>query len=289
MIVMAPALFLMLLAESGDAISVRQSSSKLAAFLVPAGLVMALCFAPPFLRHGAEFVSMPAMHRLTFVHVGWFATIGVFGLPGAGAVAAGAVAAMRNFITDAPLNRSMEASIKPLMLAAWLAVIVGYAVFYLRIRGEPSKLIPIVPFTILILARYLSRPAFIAVCLAVIASGFIGQYLAFGLPGVPSISEYSRQRRAEVHTLHLAWEQLAANGHSAFVITGSYFYPKMMLTRPQSTLPPVTIESWVTAADVEAALQRGATVYCMPKACEWNHGRTGFDPVTEGARILPTG
>ena len=67
-------------------------------------------------------------------------------------------------------------------MAACVCGIAIYAIGYLRLPIKAFYLIPAVPFTLLLLGRLLSRRAFLAVCLALVASPWV---LKVSQPGKP--------------------------------------------------------------------------------------------------------
>lgn len=254
--------------------------------VIPAVIVAVLCFIPPFLRYGPEFLRIPEMNPHSVFVAGWMASVGVFGIPGSVLVVVAAGFAIRNGLLHKPVAVSMRDRPQPLIVLAWLSVLVLYALFYLRIRGEPSKLIPIVPFLILLLARYTGRTLFVATCVALPLSSFAGQLLKGVVPGVPSILQYASERRPDVDRIANVWRILEGEPGRVMLITGSAFEPKMDFMRPPSNKGKVEIRSWVTASDIESQRDVGVDVICLQEACAWNERRMGIDPRDYGARAI---
>ena len=153
------------------------------AFFAGAALgVGALAFLPVFLTYGPGFLRFYEFGYPRALHVLKNASVDLWGIPGFVAIAVACGAWLLR-----PGQRSGESSIPGAELPGALAAACGcgiaiYVASYLRLPIKAFYLIPAVPFTLLLLGRFLPRRAFLAVCVALIASPCV---LKVSQPGKP--------------------------------------------------------------------------------------------------------
>jgi hypothetical protein len=181
--------------------SVRPPASRsrdVTRFCAAALGVGALAFLPVFLTYGPGFLRFYQHGYPRALYVLKNASVDLWGIPGTLAIAiALAGLALRARRTPGDSSGRGAAADRdpgiaggtPTLVAAWVCGIAIYAIAYLRLPIKAFYLIPIVPFTLLLLARFLSRRAFLAVCLAVVASPWI---LKVSQPGKPDSLEPTR-------------------------------------------------------------------------------------------------
>ncbi len=203
-------LVLMAIAAPTPADRWRERVVAMAAVAGPAIAVASLCFALPYITYGSGFLSAPAGNETSLIVAAWIASVGVWGIPGAAVLVVVAAVTLWSLARGRQHNPSMSARPGPVVITAWVSALILYALFYLKIRGEPSKLIPIVPFVLLLLARWADRRGFVIMCVALIISPFVGQLLKPLLPAVPSIIDYQETRQTEMSRLARIWDALYA-------------------------------------------------------------------------------
>jgi hypothetical protein len=178
--------------------AVRPPGSRardVARFCAAALGVGALAFLPALFTYGPGFLRFYQHGYPRALYVLKNASVDLWGIPGTLAIAAALVArALRgrrepgdSSSHGATSDRDPgSAGAAPSLVAAWACGIAIYAIAYLRLPIKAFYLIPVVPFTLLLLAQLLSRRAFLFVCLALVASPWI---LKVSQPGKPDSLE----------------------------------------------------------------------------------------------------
>ncbi|HEY2953916.1 MAG TPA: hypothetical protein VGK89_01560 [Candidatus Eisenbacteria bacterium] len=142
----------------------------IARFGAAAIAVAVLAWLPVMLTYGAGFLRFYESGTPRLLYVIKNASVDLWGIPGTVALAA-AVGAL--LVRGARVPRETSAPGAPRLTAAWASGIAIYALAYLRLPIKAFYLIPVVPFALLLLAQRLPRPAFVAVCVALVASPWI--------------------------------------------------------------------------------------------------------------------
>ncbi len=168
-----------------------------ALFCATALAVGALAFLPVFLAHGPGFLRFYQHGYPRLLYVLKNASVDLWGIPGFLAITIACAALVRRGRRepgDSSIASGVTASHQrrvpgaagwvggPLLAAACACGVAIYAIGYLRLPIKAFYLIPAVPFTLLLLGRLLSRRAFLAVCLSLVASPWI---LKVSQPGKP--------------------------------------------------------------------------------------------------------
>jgi hypothetical protein len=171
--------------------------------------VGALAFLPVLLTYGPTFLRFYQHGYPRALYVVKNASVDLWGIPGTLAIAmACATLALRGRRRPggsrggvAQHDRAMAPESSRVaaapgagaaggwLVAAWACGLAIYAVAYLRLPIKTFYLIPVVPFTLLLLARFLPRAAFLTVCLALVVSPWI---LKVSQPGKPDSLEPAR-------------------------------------------------------------------------------------------------
>ena len=250
------------------------------------GTVTLLLYAEPLATYGAGLFESYEKVQRPWLPAIWIATVGVFGVPGAAAVAAG--------LTQAVLRSSLRTSGATSIpdaphradLFLWLSAAAIPVLIFLWQPSESGYIVPAIPFILLILARYASRWVFVATCVALCVSPWLGQFTPRFGDLVPSMPGYQAKRVAEMKQIEALWDELAVRPGRTLVIAAGYA-PKLMLTQPEETRSRVKLISWATAEIITSEQSAGGEVLCFAEACRWNVGRTGTDPIQFGARAFP--
>jgi len=145
-------------------------------FCAAALVVGALAFLPVCLTYGLGFLRFYQHGYPRALYVVKNASVDLWGIPGTLAIAIALAAwALRG-------RRKPGDAARGKLIGAWGCGIAICAIAYLRLPIKAFYLIPVVPFMLLLLARLLPRDAFLAVCLALVASPWI---LKVSQPGKP--------------------------------------------------------------------------------------------------------
>ena len=132
----------------------------------------AVAFSPVIVRSGLTFLHGYEHGYPALLYVAKNLTVDVWGVPGcvALALALGLILLRRGSTPSG--KAALPARSGAVFFAAALAVVLELALFF-RLPHEAAYLIPAVPFTLLLLARGLTRREFIALCACVAVSTFI--------------------------------------------------------------------------------------------------------------------
>ena len=249
------------------------------------GGVALLAFALPLATYGTGLLdSYQKMHR-DWAQAAWIATVGVFGIPGVLAVAAGlAVAARGRLAADsgAESNPATSGGHHPLL---WLLAAAMPVAVYVWQPSEAAYFIPAVPFVLLIIAKFASRRVFVLVCAALCVSPFVGQFTPWVAHAVPSLHVYQQTRVTQMRRMDALWETLSSREGTTLVIGGGYV-ATLRMTLPDELSSRVRLVSWVLEEDLRLELPKGTQLLCYAEACGWNAKRTGFDPVAFGVPVF---
>jgi len=141
-------------------------------FAVSAGFTATMLFIPGYLRYGMDLIS--GWH--TFINPGlgyvlFRMTAAIWGLVGAVGILIGLVVMLVRK-DKIGLDEQLIRGGKVFNTALWLGIALYAAVFFMS-PHKAGYLVPIVPLVLLLLAGYLRRGLFYAVCVSLIVSSFV--------------------------------------------------------------------------------------------------------------------
>jgi len=234
-------------------------------FVVIACLFGAICFVPVFLYYGPAFLAFIDRYP-PLLWVVYSGSIGVWGTIGSCALLFMIVSQIwtmrRDGIAVAQLNRSAN----KLLMLAWLLTIGLYTVAFLRLPHDGAYLMPMIPFVILVLDRFLSSKRFVIACVAIILSSFFihVERTAVSFVG-PIFADHQERIEKITYTERYATavEQLE---HKSLIIAGQWL-PALKATLPQpfnpNVEPNIEIVNLPNEINIHAYLDRGFQVYYL--------------------------
>jgi len=306
-----------------------------------ATLVGALCFLPAYRTDGLGFLGYyehagghsrgvayflsGLMHLFPLpiapLLVAGQATVGVWGMLGSVALvvallAAGVRAARGMLAHEAQPERAENSAALPrvpaLYVASWWVAVVLVVWLYLRLPDDEGYLVPMVPFTILIIATWLSPRAFRLLCVALLAAPFV-----LGVDSVPpkkGIAPLTRSSLATRFTLggrgrfvldpargplrmDLDKRAAAARAVAAARVTWTALPRRSVVIagvlafglgdqEPERSHPHRT-EDILAESDVRALIAQGVPVFYLPGAPERTERFFGYSLDSAGARPMP--
>ena len=265
-----------------------------------ASIVAAAAFFPVVLEYGPRFFRFyEGEHDTSYVIIRR-ATEHVWGRVGLLAMAGAALGHILS-TSRARAATAIPPDVPRAYVAAWLLAIGLELALYLRLPSEAGYLIPAVPFTLLLLGRWLTRRAFVACCMGILLSPFVGLGRAGPYPGPVLLDRAYRLSRMKL----VADAVAAANElpDRSLVVAGGWL-PQIeeVLDSTRSPNHKVTITSFtglgeeidpgatvVTAgrsveyvhlpdsAQLERYLRRGYRIYYLPEQREKNLAVRGVD------------
>ncbi|MFM2206873.1 MAG: hypothetical protein RL213_848 [Bacteroidota bacterium] len=160
-------LAMMLLSRDG----LQSNLRRIFRFLFPAFLTGVSCYYPVYRHYGWEFltyydVPYPAVPRILYKFF-----VEVWGLLGVAAIFLGTALMFlpeRMTRTDYLFPRSIGV----LHVTAWIIAIDLYIIAFLKLPMEAGYLLPVLPFVLMLFGKYLIRPAYMTVCVLLVASPF---------------------------------------------------------------------------------------------------------------------
>lgn len=149
----------------------RSNLIRLLRFMLPAFIVGVVCFFPVYRVYGWEFltyydVPYPSLSRVLYKFF-----VEVWGIPGMVGIGLGILF----LLLPRGANRAeylFPRTVGLQYVTAWIIAIDLYIIAFVKLPMEAGYLLPIVPFVLLLLGKYLVRPAFVTVCLLILVSPF---------------------------------------------------------------------------------------------------------------------
>lgn len=165
---------------------------------------------------------------------------------------------------------------------AWLLAIAIYIAIFLRLPHHAAYLIPVMPFVLLLLAKYASRPAFLLFCGFVVISSFV----AVDPHGI-SAGAIFKDWQDRVSTTNNIKGFLSFTkripGKNVFVVGG--WEPEITNIFPESEHPGVRYVYLLKEEDVRKCIDAGETIYyASPIIRQFNYRVHGVDLAKYGAR-----
>lgn len=287
--------FVVPLVVAGEARDRRRILLQLGGAAVVVG---ALCYVPVLLAYGASYLRVTPTPYPSLAFLLKQLSVDLFGLPGALAllvVLAGEAIARLRGRAPRPVGNPQWPRLRLLALA----VAVPYLVLFLRLPDDAAYLLPVVPFVLLALATVLAPRRLLALCLVVVASGFVvklgaasrvggappsrwsmplGGGLALDLRG-PIFADRAR-RIAEEAFADSTLARLRGLPEGSVVLVADW-YP-ILATKSDSP----QIVQYPTPERMDAWQARSTPVYYLPDVHRNVQEKTGIDLVARGAREL---
>jgi len=254
---------------------------RLVGFSVITFLIGVVTFAPVFTRYGTGLftfsqASYPDWSRLI--------SLGLVGVWGRIGMAALVVTVLYGMIYRGAgsLERTIPFLQRPYHLA-FISVIAVYGLAFLGLPLEPGYLIPIVPFTIILLGVYLERRTFQLLCVALLGSSFV-DFDQSGIAPGPIFQE----RISRVAGAKEAGQTLALGNRlppKSVVVVGPLL-PQIELS--QSNAAPRDTDYVYLLDETQAAIYRanGYRIYYRTGMRELNQSIYGVDLDLYGGMVL---
>ncbi|HWB58435.1 MAG TPA: guanine nucleotide-binding protein subunit gamma [Chthoniobacteraceae bacterium] len=237
----------------------------------------AAMFVPVFLKYGPGFFTFA--HHL---YPGWDVILqrgtvevwGWTGLVGIGIALAGI--AWRLARKERP-----DFSSELYHPAAWALAVAIYVGIYLKLPDLAGYLIPLLPFTILLLGRFSARLAFVAFCVLAMVGSFVTFDQGKVVAGAIFQDHLERIKTSEGIDNFLAFTDRVP-GHNVFV-TGAW-YPEIENHYPDGNHGDSRYVYLLTGAEIEKCNESGETVYYATQAIRsFNFRVYGVDLAQHGA------
>lgn len=140
--------------------------------IVPAFVVSSIIYIPVIQNYGFEFLTFYDSSQ-TVAQAIYRMGVGTWGNLGLVAIFTGCMTLLiyPTFFNNS--QRSIPGTLPEFYMRSWVFVIFIYLILFMRLPLESGYLIPIIPFVILLFARFLNRYVFILLSVLMILSSFI--------------------------------------------------------------------------------------------------------------------
>ena len=291
-------------------VQARPPGRRLGAVAVQSALALlvgALAFLPALYVYGPGFLRFYADAYPSPAIVLKNATLDLWGVPGTLALLLALPLAWRGG-RGGPRAAALTSRPAGVLAAAGAVAIALFLVAFLRVPWKAAYLIPAVPLVLILFATRLARPAFAAVCIALVASPWV---LKLSLPdpegadapsaaavtvrvaGRPLVVDLGRgplltaqqRRRHDLERLDRILARAAGLRDESVVVTAGWM-PQIRLRLGGKVQGRVRYEVQLTAPELRALRARGVALYDLPGA-EWANLRTcGASLRANGSRPL---
>jgi hypothetical protein len=275
--------------------------------MLPAFLVGVFCYFPVYNVYGWEFltyydVPYPSLSRVLYKFF-----VEVWGIPGMVAILLGIL-----FLLLPGDGRRVEhlfpRSVGLRHTTAWIIAIDLYIIAFVKLPMEAGYLLPIVPFVLMLLGKYLVRPVFVTVCILMIVSPFFfslspadrrdaespssvswrlsagGEELVLDLLKGPVTAFESRRANAMRYSRELLTRMDSLHQPSA-VICGQW-YNQLLAMNKSSKRGGIALLPHVGEQEILRQYRAGKYLYYLYRQDRLNEEVKGADPSHYGAVLF---
>lgn len=274
---------------------------------LPAIVIGMIWYYPVYHRYGFDFLTYYDVPYPSIMRVFYKFFVEVWGVLGLVAVMLGV---LFMFIPEIWWNQTylFPRAVSVREVVAWLVAIDLYVIAFLKLPMESGYLLPIIPFVILVLGKYLVRPAFIIVCGLFITSSFLFSVSPMDRPDAETPSNISFGLKAGGERLILdvlkgpiiSYKSRRENGMNyahkiiahttdiklpSVLICGQW-YNQLISINKDTVRGKVLFVSHVNEMELIHYFARGKQLYYLPMQAELNQQVKGADPVVFGAKVF---
>lgn len=264
----------------------------------------ALIYLPVYLEYGSAFltyydVPYPPIPKVLYkLSIETWGTVGLLGL----IISVGLL-----FLPDRITRKKFlfPRSVNEKYVVAWLVAIDLYIIAFLKLPMESGYLIPIIPFILLVMGKYLYTRAFSFLAISLIASPFVctispaerldaatpsaasfafrssGENLEFDFLKGPVFS-YKSRRQNGIRFSERILQSTDTVAQLSVLVSGRWYNELYYLSGDPDTLG-VELESYLTEAAAVHYYAKGYRIYYLPKQEYYNRIMKGVDLSVYGA------
>jgi hypothetical protein len=254
----------------------RYNWRAIAKFVIVAGSVGVVAFAPVWSRYGMEFLTfygnqaVPDWQRI--FNRGTVEVWGGVGLLALGIAVSGSLLAHRTFA------KANYWTIAPLVL-----VVAIYTGAYLRLPDQAGYLLPIVPAILLLICLLAPRRS-LQLALSCLVISSLVDFAPGGLRLGPILADRHQRLENLTNIRNLLLLTESAPGSHAFAVGA--LEPQIAVLAPQLLTARNHYLYVMNTAEIESALADGRSLYYFPGIRELNYRVNGIDLAKYGARDL---
>lgn len=284
---------------------------RLLLFFSSACIFGAAFYVPVAMSYGREFLTFYASGYPPIAAVVRIFTTEIWGAAGLLAVAIAVASLAIQWKSSSRIPSHLNSVRRDTV--AWTTAIGFYLLLFFRLPHEAGYLIPALPFVILVLAKYLTRPAFMTFCMLLLLSPWVVNvtsktymewlgrpvfsskaiYLhAFNNTLVldplygPLIADYKMRRNGETFV-----DQVQANaaslGVKSVIVTGTWLTKFQVATQGEQAYQVEYIYLFKTAEEIERYQTKGYQILYLPGQLEYNLSKYQIDLLDYGAQPVP--
>jgi len=268
----------------------KDNFRTIVSFFSAACLIGALFFVPVFLRYGSGFLTSTGNYP-PFLWIVYSASVGVWGAIGSIIllliIATQLGTLVRHVVNTIRSNNNNANSDEPIYIIS-VSIVLLYFIAFLILPHDGSYLIPIVPFVILILHRFLPRARFVFLCLAIILSSFLLTVEKDKIALVGPVFN-DNQERLEKTTYVERYLSIAESlDHESLIIAGPWL-PQIVTMLPEDPSQLVEYVYLIEESALQPYLDSGYWVYYLSSQRELTIDYHGYDLEDKGASPLVPG
>ena len=171
------------------------------------------------------------------------------------------------------------------LVLSWLSGLLLYVGAFLRLPHEGGYLVPAIPFTILLLGRFLERRVFVAVCLALIVSSLVVSVEKTGAyPGGPVFRDY--QIRKEIESVVAQTIRFGDGSAERRVIVSGWLLPMIQSRLGSDARGQTKYVGLITSSEFWDYRSRGHEIYYLPEMRAYNLQVHQIDLAKEGGKVV---
>ena len=257
--------------------------------VVPALLIGALWFLPVWMEYGTGlfwFADMmpPLIYILYLPTVGFWGVIGIITL---------SILLIARWIRgrgvggEHSLGSGLSAAVSLRLLIASMTALILYLFAFIRLPHDSSYLLPTLPFVLILLAFWLSRRAFLILCLALSLSPFLLMVDNHGVYLAGPVLHDHQERLEQIEYVERVLEQGEKLEGETVVVAGNWLYKILGVQRERNRAKKVEFVYLLDFASVADYRKKGMTTYYLPKQENYNRDVYGVNLWEEGARPFP--
>ena len=268
---------LLFVQEEAPSVSLR----PILTFTSMACLVGVISFAPVYVEYGPSLFTFSDTAYPDWQGLSTLALVNVWGT--IGLVALVLVFLLRLIRQGDHEQENPIPFLQPCFRVACLIVVTLYVGAFLRLPSESGYLIPVVPFTIILLGAYLKRRAFQLFCVALLVSSFVS-FDRSGITLGPIFQErISRAAGAKETSQTLA---LGNRLRGKSVVVVGPLLPQLELSQSKAAPRGTEYVHVLDQAQAETYRAKGYRIYYRRGMREFNLIAHGVDLDTYGATVL---
>lgn len=288
----------------------RPNLERIFRFAFPALLIGACWYSPVYQRYGLEFLTYYDVPYPSIPKVMYKFFLEVWGILGVLAVM---VALLSVFFSERWIGTEylFPKSVNLKYVVAWLVAIDLFIIAFIKLPMESGYLVPVVPFIILLIGRYVSKPVFVFTAVLMTFSSLLfsitplnrmdsstpssasvsfrvgGEALVLDVLKGPALAYYSRRENGMQYSRQVL--KVAKRITRPTLIVCGQWYNQLISMNRDTLSGHVLFAPHINSAELARHFLAGRKILFLPGQERFNEQIKGVNPVVFGATMLDTG